>query len=698
MVIMNHGFLGPNYAPSTAAHRANYIYFLYQLGLTPLILGTIIGNAIASALLAFGFLYRKNAVNVFFSLGMSRKKLFQSRYLAGMTMTVLPPVLVLVTSFILNIILFGSSAQLLSAFTYLLLGYTILAVLAFTIAAVMCILCGTVTEALFLSAYGLGGISLLLLGLNNLMGVFLHGSPYGHTSSYYFSVGENLVQRLSAINPVLFFFGAGRFLAMKGSEVSGIVPPPVELQPVVLIGWLVIAIILAYTAMKLFELRKAEIAGITGTNRGVGFVCTFIPTFFFFSLALRFGEPVFRMPLAFNVAAIAGIIVYILSEVVFRQFPFRSNLLKLPMVIGIIVLCVVILVSGGFGFANRLPAAGEIESVYISYKGSPDYQHSFASGSSGGGSYVFTLHDFAYSAPEDIAKVLDVHRGITEYGKQPLSREAAVDDPSGYTLQNEIKISYSLKNGGEFNRYYNATSVSNLIKLLYLDDTKQVRSVVDAHFQEENTRSVISYGEIYLADLFFADEFHYQPEAQVRSALVDALRSDITSQLIEQRYFPEKPAIGVIIFADASVKTDMNYFGDPGLYGTNYWNLSRIYISEDFTRTIAFLQEENLLEHFIFKGEIDYLTVERYVINPPDSRYYYMEKSHYFRSFKTDYYQLPNPEKVTDPAKQSELLSLIRTNYFAAEGGYVIGVHVKGKGPTYFFLPGEDALEYLKSM
>jgi ABC-2 type transport system permease protein len=688
-VAINYGFFGPNFTLLSSTRRADYIYVLYDMAAAPFILGIVICGALACALFTFAFMYKKNAVNVYFSLGLARRKLFATRYLAGTLMSVAPIILVLLISYIGNLLLYGPSPELYTAFPYVLLGYVTAGILAFTITSLMCVFCGTMTEAIFLSAYGLGGISLVLLGLNFLMINFLFGNPYGKFNYLYQTVEKYLVLRIPAINPVLFFtHDAAAFSFLHSESAVGfikVVLPPVK--PAAVISWLMISGILFLLAQKLFERRKAEIAGITGTSRGIGFVCTFMPTFFFFSLSFMVLLSSLRQPLAFSGAAAVGLVAYILSEMVFRQFPFLGDLRKLPLVAGACLLCIVVLVTGGLGFSRRIPKAETIEKAYISYKGSPDYMDLDFSTSSTD-TYAYTVYNVDYSTPEDIERVLALHNSLIEYGKRLPNQEATVESPDEYTINSPIKIEYTLTNGRTFVRFYESTSVSNLIRLLEMDETETVKNIIDYRFEDKNPSRLFTYLPVFLTNPYFGGEFMFEPDEKNRAELLQALRSDLARQTVKQRYFPDKPALGVIIFAHEEDRRTSWGFGKYEIHPHS--SNPRFYITEDFTQTLAFLEAHNLLQYFAPTGEMQHLTVWRYIINPPRDQVKY----HYFRSYQSGY----SGRQITDPAQQAEILRLARTHYFAAEGGYVIGVSLKDKRPTYLFLPEKDAPPYIKDI
>lgn len=185
--------------------RSRYVYYLFNDLVTVLLIGIIIIGTAVNAIMTFGFLFKKNAVDVYFSLGMSRKRLFSTRFVAGLVMSFLPGCFVLTFSFVFNILLFGLSAELVTAYLYILSGWLALVLFTFSMTSLVCALAGTLAESITLTLCGLGGVTILLYGMNFLMNVFLWGNPYGQRAYLYQPVESNLIYHSIYFNPLLFF-------------------------------------------------------------------------------------------------------------------------------------------------------------------------------------------------------------------------------------------------------------------------------------------------------------------------------------------------------------------------------------------------------------------------------------------------------------------------------------------------------------
>lgn len=450
--------------------------------------------------------------------------------------------------------------------------------------------------------------------------------------------------------------------------------------------WLGTGLLISIAAQRIFTKRNAEIAGITGTSSLVGLICTFFPTFFVFSFTLWIGMRLLDEVAAVLLAVVTGLAAYALSELIFKQVPFKNDKKKLIWVSSLCLATIIILQAGGLGFVGRLPAADNVDYVYISYKGTPDYLPSWRSSSrSYYNQYYTQITSVYYHQLEEIEKVQEIHRDFAAYGRRRANPQTFVDHPTEYTVNTVVMISYVLKNGKTLSRFYPAVSAKALTDMLQLDDTPTIMEKIE---ESLTNSSYFTEGDIFLTDIYYQDDVPFDPDEQTRSELLAALREDILNQSVEERYFPKGPAAGIITFVDNAHGSF--YMGEK--YDIFEWNVSKIFVTDEFTHTIAFLKETGLWEHFTFTGNIEYLTFEPYTINLEEKDIYYSERSHYFRSFQSGSPRiLAAPDPISDPARVQELLPKLRSHYFAVEGGYTVGVHVEGQAPVYVFLPVSDA-------
>ena len=85
------------------------------------IIAVLLGVGILMGIAAFRFITGKKTVNVYYSLGIKRQKLFAAKYLSGLTLIAGSVLVPMVVSLIANIAVLGFNKFMLPAFFYLLL-------------------------------------------------------------------------------------------------------------------------------------------------------------------------------------------------------------------------------------------------------------------------------------------------------------------------------------------------------------------------------------------------------------------------------------------------------------------------------------------------------------------------------------------------------------------------------------------------
>ncbi|MEG1437015.1 MAG: hypothetical protein RSC30_05485, partial [Oscillospiraceae bacterium] len=126
----------------------------------------------------FKFLLRKNTVNVYMSLGISRKNLFSSTYLAGVSQLFIAVLVPMLTVFFINIMYFGYSKKLMLSLLVLACGYFATALFGFTISSIITSAVGTPVEAIFYSLILVLLPAISFACINELMSLFLLGNEY----------------------------------------------------------------------------------------------------------------------------------------------------------------------------------------------------------------------------------------------------------------------------------------------------------------------------------------------------------------------------------------------------------------------------------------------------------------------------------------------------------------------------------------
>ncbi|MEI6580492.1 MAG: hypothetical protein WCN92_13650, partial [Eubacteriales bacterium] len=166
----------------------------------------VIAFSILLGVVMFRFIASKKTVNVFYSLGITRKNLFVSKYLAGILMLAFSIILPFLACLIVNISTFGSSKELWSAIIYHILGYCAISLTAFSLTAAIFSCVGTVIEGITFSGIIMLGPTVIFYSIQFLMKKLTLGSPYGHFYDSTYQVTNALATTLSRYNPILFLF------------------------------------------------------------------------------------------------------------------------------------------------------------------------------------------------------------------------------------------------------------------------------------------------------------------------------------------------------------------------------------------------------------------------------------------------------------------------------------------------------------
>lgn len=347
-----------------------------------------IAAAIVMGVVLFRFISDKRTVNVYYSLGIKRSSLFISKYLSGLIMLTAAVALPNLLHIFVNIHFLGSSYELWAAGTVRLLGFLVTALFAYTFTGMVFSCVGTVIEGIAFSAVLLLFPTIVFDALGNFMSKFVWGSPYGNTISD--THGENLgifslSDRFFYLNPISFGWKSiieyqVAKIQTKTNEKNETITTILNMREEVwsapsyktLICWLIVTAAFFALGVFLFKRRKTEICGFRGSSKTLNAMVTFSIGFFAFSNASRSVDyvPVFAAVL---IAIAAYITVYIILELILNKSKkaFAKGLIKLPVHAGIITVIAVIVVTGMFGYSNRLPDASDIKSVKVSQVSSP---------------------------------------------------------------------------------------------------------------------------------------------------------------------------------------------------------------------------------------------------------------------------------------------------------------------------------------
>ena len=614
------------------ANKENYHYLLfpdadYMNNVLMIILA--VGGVLA-AICTFNFITSKKMVNVYYSLGITRTKLFCGKYFSGLLLIFLAAVIPVTLLFVGNIATVGFTFSLLKATTYYFLKFFLTSATAYAITSAVFAVVGTTFETAVFSAIILFIPDIFLYSIQVLMDRFLYGNPYGNefylANEYQYthnSAGSSLPEKFSYLSPV--FWGKeqiAEFAVAKKADAKALVPVISPNFRYALI-WLAICAAVFFLAVLFFNKRKAEICGFIGTNRVLNSAVSMLAAFAAFCAVVNLIED---FVLSIVLGAVAFTAVHLLLEIiVLRDMrKFARGLYKLPIGIAVSIGILFIFNTGFFGFSRSVPEVSDIQSVAVTYVGTGSEYGLFSDG------YAWQYQELGYyehsncmagefKTEKDIKAVVEAHKSIAE------------KDESQRTLENEIQFVYTLKNGKTVKRSFNAVSPESYKKLLYLEDSDYYTETLINYFKgeikefktyDDSPEYVFSTAQktlresyaIKLYSRYINKEFEVSMTESDKAKLLDALYKDLLERSVDEKYYPEETPVAFIYFmnqynydgvseylipADETTFTETEFsakYAEDFCYNT-VWNPSfTAYITTDMTNTVQVLKDMGLYE------------------------------------------------------------------------------------------------------
>jgi|GEM_PF-2281104 len=641
---------------------------------------------------AFYFLLDKKQTTFYFSVGTTRNRLFAARYLTGVIGTACASAVPMLISYILNRSALGSYEGMTKCFLYVAAGLFLGGLISYTITAIACMLSGVLSEALLFDILFLAGPAGILYCVNKIMIHTVWGNAYGVVFySGTKGVCGNLTDITSFADPLLFFLDdTGEYsMYYRGFTTRG----PADFSVRKLVLWAVILAVLIAAALFLLQRRKAEQAGMSGQCRVMTQIIVTVTIFCAFSVVYVLFDSGSRR-FAFVMALLAAALLYLIWQALFLHT--EGNLLRRTVFAAVQVAAAVLVFAGICAAGNMresdIPETSEIASVSMSYAGDPCYISQETSGSSSGTSY-YMVSDYSYDRKDDISKIRSIHSELSDMGMQ--KKAADENDFSGTVVPYDIQITYSMDDGSRRVWYYDRSSLAILEQMLSLDDSVTVqdgiRSVVTGTLADSSpvnwASKAFASGDVYLSNVWYDKPYRLSLSADARSGLLSALAEDISQQSASDRYFPQNEALGVLFFTSAGES-------DIKSYSYHLGNAS-VYITEDFTNTFTFLENNGLSECLAFTGEIESITLQKYEpyggINgrkKPLSNFFIGYRGTSLDDFIVQV-DFGAKKPVTDEARIAELLPRLRSTYSMTQEGYLAAVKLKGSDNyIYKYLPG----------
>ena len=680
-------------------------YQLYAQPLGPVVNAACVVLGMALALALFRFMLEKRSTTAYFSLGIDRRGLFASRALVGFAGIAFVVCVPFAVSLALNNMALGIYEGELAAFAYVVAGYVVVALVSFAVTAIATMFAGTLFEALAFSVILLGGVTVVLWGIGAVSKFLLVGDAMGITLyDQDVTVAPSLLESLSWANPVAFFLTEGASKQFFQAVDPVYYPEPGSWQLVA--GWAVAYVALSALGAMALVRRSGEQAEMAGKSPALSLVVVCVIGFAVVAVTVM---ALGSIDIAVALAAGAALFVLVSLALLFGPFrgraPRRVVVASVAAELAVMAAAIGAIAAGGFGYASYIPATQEVESVEISYDGSPSYLSSNFSGVSGGTSYYFTATR-SYRDASTVESIRSIHQQLIASAREAWATDAENFEQT--VVPYDISITYHLKDGGTAVRYYRQATVGELSALRVLDNdahAKELRRAVvtgdTAALTKDEVSSLcespsyVAYrsGALYVADGILNQIVPVDLTAADRASLQKAMADDLDRLSASDIYAPKSQTRAVIMFTTAS-EVDVASFGYS-------FNNALSYVTDSWTSTMTWLEDHGVMAQ-IGDGEIDPRVIESMTfeaddpyasvnaVTSPQARYFMGYRKENAGSFWVTQ-DFGAQKTVSDQEDIAKIVPNLRMGY-GMDGGYLVQLKLRGlEAYVYCYLPAELA-------
>lgn len=693
----------------------------------------------------FRFIISKKTVNVYYSLGITRTKLFIARYSAGLTLLLIAIAVPVAISCLINIGFIGYSAAMLTSAAYITLSIFSLAVLTFSVTSAVMSAVGTSIEGFSFTTM----IMLIPTGIfymvELLTQTMLYGNPYKGGYHYYGTLNYedmSLLFRFSKFNPIMYLYTIFEDDAvgqLRHSQAAILAENKLTsadyMSPGVAIIWLIIGFAAAGLGLYLFNKRKAEICGFFGMNKTLNFVTMLVAGLAVFTISTGWLYWQYKA-VSIIVTLIAVLVSYLIISLIFTRSIKKTirNIYMLGAEYIAVIIVFTIFATGGFGYSARMPKLTEIKSADISTVAyetllTKDECNVWKYYSDEYSAFSDCLNDSTlgpYTSTDDIQKILQIHSKLIQLGSADKEN----------LFNTNIVIHYTLADGSDFCRYYEYADLEALRMNLKLYDTdfykeeleKNYSAEVDGFYSEDDDMmpySVTMYYDdtriIAVGSSVKSDSFRYIDGINEKqfNELKQAIANDLKSLSSEQYYTPEKPAIGAIVFRNKQTLNDYNYEGELELsedklservfYTEDIAAESTVFLTPDMVQTLAFLEQNRLMSYFTAPSADDVTDISFLLAVVDRYNYLYQSGTEFTLDFfaenevKRIHYsdttdsELAHQNTITDKQQIAEILKLSHMKYYTANSGYICRITYKNGEIVRKYISAEDAPDFVKN-
>lgn len=443
------------------------------------------------ALKTFGFLSKKKDCNVYFSLGISRNKLFYSKYL-GSAVGIFGTIgayyaLDLLFHWLEN----GLMIEGFTVWAFYFISTLVTCLAAYTVAVYAFVNAGNIVEGIvFTFFFGIFWPAFNVT-LNQAMSVLVYGNAYGtslYAASKFFSSDVWYLDIFGSYTEQLTFYT--RDLTKVNVSYNGFTTP--DWSGVIFAVFVIIVI--TYISGRMFIKRTSEICGFVFKSKNL------YKTFFMLlgicmGLSLMAAFPMHKIAAAATSVLIALIFVFVGWLICDRKVPVKAT-------VALAVLSVAFVGGCLMGYGDDVPEKSKVKAVDIatdfSYLQDADpcqYSRLCSFGSvspsylgktsvSVSRYYSDNYYYVTLTTDKDIDWVLDLHSNLINDGYRWY--------PDENTARGGITISYLMDDGSVIVRNYDYMSIETYKKLLGFDKTEMGSALLNYALTSDDSIKLIN--------------------------------------------------------------------------------------------------------------------------------------------------------------------------------------------------------------
>lgn len=514
---------------------------------------------ILMAIALFSFAFKKKSVNVYFSMGITRVRLFVNRSLAAILLLFASTFLPIFIAFITNVVTFGFHTHQVAVMLYLTFSLFLSGVAGFSIGALAAAVSGSRIE-MGVTTFSLSVLGALLYSLFEFFKVeilrgyfdyYISSNSFGDLLSpwtFITNLGKANEYDMNLSNPLSYMSQliTGDKVPEALTVTKGLIIP--------LLVWFVISAVLLGIGLYLFKIRKNENSNSVGkfyisSAINGAFAFTFLAAWAIdFSAILYKNEH--KTFLAILVFVLVTFIGFVIAEAIIRR-NIKAIIKTLP-VYGVLLLvsiiALVVVSTGYFGTYNKLPDMSKVEYISMSYNDPLsvfDYDPAV---------YMSTTSKIhcQSSDAEDIKLCYEYFNKAKDdkFSKDSLSTKIsfAIKTKDGKTIVRSFEV-YSPDLIHDYNKaVFNSNYFSEVVKYKLESRLKGENLYQSAYVVDEMPfdnlyyfdSTLIAGGYSFNGEIVGAETLHLD------SALINALVSDFKNISYDDYYCPKDTLIGAI--------------------------------------------------------------------------------------------------------------------------------------------------------